>query len=107
VTTVAKKDARLKNAGSTKRERGDASFPFKTRHPLKGRGLLFLFDLEYFTPAIGAAMRADLMRRSFVFAGGASDEMRTAQSVMGATTVASAFGNFLFRMRGHGKLLTR
>ena len=63
--------------------------------------LAFFFDFEDLPTAIGAAVGANLMRGDFGFACGAGDEVDAAQSVVGATPIATAFGKLLFGMGSH------
>jgi hypothetical protein len=65
-------------------------------------GLAFLFDFKDLTPAISSAIRTNLMRGDLGFAVGAGDKMNAAQSVMGAATIAAAFGNLALGMGSHG-----
>ena len=64
--------------------------------------LAFFFDFEDLATAVGAAVRADLMRWDLGLAAGAGDKMHAAQGVMGATAIAAAFGNFTLGMGSHG-----
>lgn len=85
------------------RKGNEAHYPVPfdgARGDMIGRLALF-FNLDNLTAAIGAAVKAYLMWRSLVFAGGAGDEMGSAQGVVGATTIAATFRDLSFGMRGH------
>ena len=64
--------------------------------------LVLFLDLDHSASAVGAAMRADHVRRSGVFALGARDQVGAAQGVVGAAAVTAALRMFSFRMWGHG-----